>query len=376
MHFLRSLKNSKGKRVLIRVDYNVPIEGKKILDTRRIESSYATIDTVLHKGATPILIAHLGNGKESLAPIAKFLSKKYKVLFLSGPIEGSSREWIFNHAKKGVVILLENIRRNPGEEKNTPTFAKLLASFGDIYINDAFSVSHRKHASIVGIPKFLPSYAGCQLEAELKALDLARKGKIHPFIFILGGAKFGTKIPIIKQFLKSADGIVITGAILNNFYKVAGFEVGVSVIESGYDAQIKQLLKNNKLLLPTDVIAVSNGKKVTVSIDAIGVNDKIVDIGPESIARIAEKIKGARLVVWNGPTGWYEGGFTTGTITLAKTLLASQAKGVIGGGDTAAVLEKMLKKVSKEQKNIFISTGGGATIEYLAKGTLPGVQSL
>lgn len=367
--------NLKGKKVLIRVDYNVPLRGKKILDTRRIESSYRTIDTVLKKGGVPILLAHLGDGRESLKPVAAFLSKKYKVLFLAGPIEGEAREWVLKHATKGAVILLENIRRNPGEENNDPAFAKLLASLGDAYVNDAFSVSHRAHASIVGLPKLLPAFAGVQLEAELTALDGVLAAKDHPFLFILGGAKFSTKIPLIERFADKADGIVIAGAILNNFYRAAGFEVGKSVIEKGYDEAIARIMKNPNMLLPTDVVVAGREKRCIVGPDEVKKGDKIVDIGPESIAQIIAKIKKAKLVVWNGPTGWYEGGYGKGTVSLAKAILDSKAKAVIGGGDTAAVLEKMLKK-TPANKRVFISTGGGATLDYLAKGTLPGVHSL
>ena len=363
----------KGKRVLVRVDYNVPLKGNRILDTRRIESSYKTIDFILKKKAIPILVAHHGEGEQTLKPIATFLSKRYKVVFLQGPLEGSAREWIVTHLAPGTVFLLENIRRNGGEEKNSTSFAKALASLADVYVNDAFSVSHRTHASILGVRKYLPSFSGFQFQAEIKALSVAQKNKKHPFLFILGGAKFGTKIPLIDRFSVSADGVVITGAILNTFLKVAGFEVGVSVVEDGYEIQVKKILKHPSLLLPTDVTVLRNGKSVVCSVNEVQPKDKIVDIGPRSTAQIVEKITKAKLVVWNGPTGWYEGGFTKGTVVLAKAIMRSNTTAIIGGGDTAGVLEKMLKK-TPPPKNIFISTGGGATLEYLAKGTLPGVQ--
>lgn len=375
MKSITTLRTLKGKKVLIRVDYNVPLKGTKIVDTRRIESSYKTIDTVLKKGSIPILLAHLGDGKESLKPVATLLSKKYNLLFLAGPLEGSARTWVLTHAKKGTVILLENLRRNPGEEKNSAAFAKLLASLGDIYVNDAFSVSHRAHASIVGLPKLLPAYAGFQLEAEIKALSAVLAAKDHPFLFILGGAKFSTKIPLIERFAATADGIVLAGAILNNFYKASGFETGTSVVEKGYDKEIARILKNPNVLLPTDIVVAGRGTRCVVGPDEVKSTDKIVDIGPQSIKQIEAKIKKAKLVVWNGPTGWYENGYDKGTVALAKAILASKAKAVIGGGDTAAVLEKMLRR-APANKRVFISTGGGATLDYLAKGTLPGVQLL
>lgn len=375
MKLLSAATDLKGKRVLVRVDYNIPLKGKKIVDTRRIESSYKTIDFLLKKGATPILVAHMGSATESLAPVASFLKKRYDIIFLKGPLEGQMQSWILEHAKQKTVFLLENIRRFEGEEKNDRSFAKLLASFAEIYVNDAFSVSHRKHASIVGVPAFLPSYAGYQFEAEIKALSGAVALEQHPFLFILGGAKFATKIPLIERFAKRSDGMVISGAILNNFYKASGFEVGTSVVEAGFDAPIKRILKEPSLLLPTDVVVLRAGKGVVCTIDEVTPRDKIVDIGPLSIAHIVQKIQKAKLVIWNGPTGWYEAGFTKGTIALAKAIASARGKAVIGGGDTAAVLEKMFKKTGTP-RHLFLSTGGGATLEYLAKGTLVGIVAL
>lgn len=362
--------------MLVRVDFNVPLKDNRILDTRRIESTYKTIDTILKKGATPILIAHLGSKKESLKPIARFLSKKYKLLFIGKPLDSFIRERILNNISKDTVVLFENIRRREGEEKNDPKFAKFLASLGDFYVNDAFSASHRRHASIVGVPKLLPSFAGYQLQAEIKALSRVLEAKEHPFLFIIGGMKFDTKIPLLDRFSHLADNVVIAGAILNNFYKTAGFEVGASVVEKGYDVPIKKLLKNHKLLLPTDVIILRDGQKHTVAISEVKKRDKIVDIGPDSTAHIIAMIKKAKLVVWNGPTGWYEGGFDTATVAIAKVLTTAKAHSVIGGGDTAAVIQKMLSKNPSQKNKIFLSTGGGATLDFLANGTLPGVQLL
>lgn len=372
---LSAVSDLKGKRVLVRVDYNVPLKGKKILDTRRIESSYKTIDFLLKKGAIPILVAHMGSATESLAPVANLLKRRYSIVFLKGPIEGGTQSWILEHVKTKTVFLLENIRRYEGEEKNDRSFAKRLASLADLYVNDAFSVSHRTHASIVGVPTILPAYVGYQFEAEIKALSGAIALDQHPFLFILGGAKFATKIPLIERFAKHSDAIVITGAILNNFYKASGFEVGISVVEAGFDTSIKRILKEPTLLLPTDVVVLRGGKGVSCTIDEVAPRDKIVDIGPTSISHIVEKIAKAKLIVWNGPTGWYEGGFTKGTIALAKAIARARAKVVIGGGDTAAVLEKIFKK-NGTPRQVFLSTGGGATLEYLAKGTLVGIEAL
>lgn len=370
MRSITSLPALSGKHVLVRVDYNVPIAKNKIRDTRRIEASYKTIDTVLKKGGTPILLAHRGEGNDTLRPIATYLSKRYKIVFITADITNKKTQDIVNQVPPKTVILFENIRRYPGEEKNTASFAKILASYGQFYINDAFSVSHRTHASIVGIPKLLPGYVGVQLAAEIAALSDAVHNTKHPFLFILGGAKFSTKVPLLTHYIDTADQVVIAGAILNDFYKVAGFEIGKSVVEKGYDAPIKKILANPKLLLPVDVVVRRGTKSLAVTPLEIKKSDTIVDIGPQSVALIASHIKKAKLVVWNGPTGWYEKGYTDGTTKLGKAIATSNIRAIIGGGDTGAVIEGL------KSKNIFVSTGGGATLEYLAKGTLPGIIAL
>lgn len=375
---LQKLASAKGLSVLVRVDYNVPLKNGKVTDTRRIESSYETIDTILKKGAIPLLLAHLGDKDESLQPVATVLSKKYKVVFITNDLFDTRTHEIISTVPSGTVILFENIRRYTQEEESDAGFAALLASYGDIYVNDAFSVSHRKHASVVGVPKLLPSYAGLQLQKEIKVLTAVVETPAHPFLFILGGAKFSTKIPLLKKFSETADSIVIGGAILNNFYKVLGFTVGDSVVEAGYDAAIKALLKNPKLLLPVDVVVSRSisgkNKKLIITPNEVQKGDVIVDIGTQSIELISQKIQKAKLIVWNGPMGWYEKGYTVGTTTLAQAVTVSKAKSIIGGGDTGAAIESVVD--TTKNKKLFISTGGGATLEFLAKGTLPGIRAL
>jgi phosphoglycerate kinase len=373
MKNIKELPKLNGAKVLVRVDYNVPIVGTKIKDTRRITSSFETINTILKKGGTPILIAHLGDSSASLRPVATFLSKTYKIVFITHDVTDSNIHAIIDQVPGGTIILLENIRRYEQEEKNDSSFAKTVAKLGQYYINDAFSVSHRKHASVVGLPKYLPSFAGVQLQKEIAALSSVLTNKKHPFVFILGGAKFETKIPLLKRFTELADSVVIAGAILNNFYKEAGFPVGKSVTEDGFSKPIATLMKNPKILLAPDCLVIRNGKATITTPAEVEKDDVIVDIGPQSIALISEKIMKAKLVVWNGPTGWYEKGFVKATTALAKACIESKAHTVIGGGDTGAVVEKVLKDGSK---HIFISTGGGATLDYLAKGTLPGIVAL
>ena len=363
----------KGKRALVRVDYNVPLKGSKILDTRRIDASFATIRALQKKGIQVQLLAHLGDGSPTLKPIATYLAKHFSVKFITTPIVGSEKKGgLIETLPRDTVVLFENIRQYEGEENNDKTFAKALAGLADIFVNDAFSVSHRKHASVVGVAKYLPSFAGVQLEKEIKELSKLVENKKHPFLFILGGAKFGTKIPLLKRFIDTADQVFIAGAIANSFYKVGGFEIGASVVEAGYDSQIKKLLSSPKLLLPVDVIVLRGTKKVACMLSEVEKGDVIVDIGNQTVELVAEKIKKAKVIVWNGPTGWYEKGFTKATTDLAKAMKESKAYAVIGGGDTGAVVEKVLG----QQKSIFVSTGGGATLDFLAKGTLPGVDCL
>ena len=371
MQTLKDLKPTKQKnslqRALVRVNYNVPMNGSKIVDTRRIEASFDTIRVLQKKGFQVRLLAHLGDGEESLKPIAKYLSKYFKVKFVTEDINADVPV-----VSKDTVILFENIRRYKEEKENNINFSKNLSKLGDIFVNDAFPDSHRKHASVVGVAKYLPSYAGIQMEKEIKNLSSLLTIKKHPFLFILGGAKFSTKIPLIKRFAISADQIVVCGAILNSFYKTAGFEVGSSVIEEGYEKEIKKLLSLSNLLLPVDVVVLRSGAKKLVMANEVQKGDVIVDIGKQSTDLIKQKIQKSKLIVWNGPTGWYEKGFVKATKDLAQEVVKSKGFAVVGGGDTGALVEK----IAGSSKNVFVSTGGGATLEYLAKGTLPGIQYL
>lgn len=368
MKSIKSLGNIKGKAVIVRVDFNVPIEGGKIIDPTRILKAIPTIEYLKKKGSLVILISHsdLQKDTQTLLPVAKFLNKYTKVRFIEGVIPKSL------DIKNGEVVLLENLRRFKGEKENDPKFAKSLALLGSIYVNEAFPVSHRAHASIVGIPKYLPSYIGFQFEKEIKNLSVVLNKPKRPFLFILGGAKFETKMPLIKKFLKDADRVVVTGALMNNFFKEASFEVGRSLVENG-DYGIKKIINNPKLLLPVDVVVTGqDGGRLTKGIDEVGKKDKIVDIGDRAIKEFEILINKSKFVLWNGPTGEYEAGFDHGTIALLKILAKSKAKTIIGGGDTVALVSKM----KMEDKFSFISTGGGATLEYLAKGTLPGIKAL
>lgn len=359
---------------LVRIDVNVPIEDGKVKDSFRIDKALHTIDVLLKKGAYIILVAHHGTEGQSLEPVARAMAKKgYNIHFVQEDIfDKNVRASIRVLAESGIVFL-ENIRTYQEEEKNSVVLAKALASLADVYINDAFSVSHRKHASIVGVPKFLPSYAGYQLFEEVKSLSVALTSKKHPFLFMLGGAKFSTKVPLIQKYIEKADGVFVGGAILNTLLVAGGFPIGASVSDSKYLKEAKKIIAHPTVLMATDVVV--EGVKNSTLLEAVGESDMIVDIGKETTARLVEKIHKAKLVVWNGPFGWFEKGYDKSTIAVAKALLASKAHVVIGGGDTASAIQKVVKG-KKIPKNIFISTGGGATLDFLSQGTLVGIEAL
>lgn len=376
MKTLKDIKKTKNVRALVRVDYNVPFKNGKILDTRRIDASFETIKSLHKKGFQTLLIAHLGDSKATLKPVAKYLSKYFKIVFITEDIKNTEKiKNLCSQVSQDTIILFENIRFYKEEKENSIVFSKALARLADIFVNEAFPESHRKYASIVGIPKYLPSYAGVQLEKEIKMLSPLFTNKKHPFLFILGGAKFGTKIPLLKKFIDISDNVVITGAILNSFYKFVGFEVGDSVVEGGYEKEIKKLISSPKILLPVDVLVVRSGAKKLVMANEVQKGDVIVDIGKQSVDLINQKIKKSKIIIWNGPTGWYEKGFVDATKSLAQSIKTSKAFAIVGGGDTGAVIEKVLGD-KENSKNIFVSTGGGATLEYLASGTLVGVKYL
>lgn len=332
-------KNLKGKTALVRVDFNVPIENGKVLDDFRIKASLPTIKFLLKKGAKIILITHLGkDGRASLEPVIK-------------------RFFAISKIAQNKVTFFDNIRKFSGEIKNDLVFAKKLATLGDIYINEAFPESHREVASIVLLPKLLPAYAGFQLEAEIKNLTRAFKKIKHPFLFILSGAKFSTKMPLIKKYLKLADYVFVGGALANNFMKAKGWDVGKSLVDEK-EYNIKKILNNKKLILPSDFI----------------VKDKaIIDIGKESVKNLAVLIKKSKLILLNGPLGKYEDkDGAEATKKILKLVANSKAESIIGGGDTVALVSKM----KMQNKFSFVSTGGGATLDFLANGTLPGIKAL
>lgn len=355
-----------GKRVLIRVDFNVPLDasGPKpvIVDDSRIQAAIPTLTYLHEKGATKIiLLTHIGRpeGKEvdslRVAPIAEHLQS-----LISYP----------------EVELRENLRFDPREEANDEAFAKELAALGDIYVNEAFPVSHRPGASIVGIPKLLPSYMGLRFEEEVEHISAALTPP-QPALAIVGGAKFETKQPLLEKLLPQYAEILLAGALANDLLKARGLPVGASLVS---DAPVPPALsQEDKLLVPLDVVVAldlpagqAGTTARTTNTGDVRHQERIVDIGAQTTAAWSGKIRNAGFVLWNGPTGVYEKGFVQGTDALAETLVNATCKALIGGGDTDAALSKF----SFDPARIFVSTGGGAMLQLLADGTLPGIEAL
>lgn len=360
-----------GKHVLLRLDLNTPITDGKVADPYRIDQAIPTIDMLRLKKAKIIILAHTeAKGNTSLHPMFDYLNGFMKVQFADKLFSAETIKMIAD-MEEGDVVMLENLRSDEGEKTNDPEFAKKLAQYGDLYINDAFSVSHRKHASVVGIPALLPSYLGPLFIHEVENLSKAFT-PTHPFLFILGGAKFDTKLPLIQKYLSKADHVVVVGALANNVYTTQGFEVGTSLVSEG-EFGIGRMLENPKFVAPTDVtVKKTNGALSLKKANQVEADEYIGDVGPETIAHIEELVKKSSLIVWNGPLGNYEAGFFDKTEQLAQIIADSKATSIVGGGDTLASIEKL----GLMDKFSFVSTAGGAMLDFLVNETLPGIEAL
>jgi phosphoglycerate kinase len=362
----------KGKYILVRAGFDVPLNSRgEVADLFRVRRSAETLKFLSEKGARVIVLSHIGRDpEETNAPVALALKSELPVTYvadLTGQVVRDAR----NAMKDGDVLLLENLRRDPREVKNDPGFAYELAQLGDMYVNDAFSAAHRAHASIVGIPKHLPSYAGLLVEKEVEELSKARTPH-HPSFAILGGAKFETKAPLIRQLLNTYDHVFITGALANDVFKARGLPSGRSLISAELPGD--DVLNNPHFVSPTDVTVERLDKQARVKKpEDVEEGDKIVDIGPATLALIAPFIAEAKFILWNGPTGLYEDGYGQWTHAIAELIAESDAQKVIGGGDTIAVIEE---SGMPQEKLGFLSTGGGAMLEYILAGSLPGIDAL
>ena len=371
MKKITTLKILKDKTVLLRADFNVPMKGSRITDPFRIVKTIPTIKLLRKLGAKIIIISHIGDdGSTSLKSVARELNKSLPVTFVPAVI-GPKVDKAIALMKSRDVVLLENLRTEKGEKDNDPVFAETLASYADIYVNDAFSVCHREHASVVGVPKLLPHYAGLQLIDEVAHLSIALKRPPRPFLFILGGAKFATKLPVLKRYMKDANHIVVGGALANEVWQEEGLQVGTSLVDTE-DFGLEHLESHTKVYLPEDVVVRRGAKHMTVGRNEVTKDEQIVDIGTQSCMYIAGLVKQSKLIVWNGPLGLYESGFSGSTKWLIELLAKSRAETIVGGGDTVALISKM----KLEKKFSFVSTGGGAAIDFLAQGSLPGIEVL
>jgi len=377
---LKTIKdiNVKNKRVLMRVDFNVPLESKKKL--AKIRVTMPTLKYLIKQESKIILISHLGRPKgkiieelrlDSVAnELEKLLRKKIQKL---DSIIGKEVEQVVEKMKPGEIIMLENIRFYPEEEKNSPKFAKELSKLGDIFINEAFAVSHRKHTSIIGITKYLSSIAGPLFQQEIKELNKVLHKPEHPLVVIIGGAKVATKIKVIEKFLKRADKLIIAGALPNTIFAARDINVGQSFVEKDMFKVVEELdLESPKIQLPVDFVC-QNSEIVVRGINAVKENESILDMGPRTVKLFLESIRDAKMIVWNGPLGVVEKKpFDRASEILAKAIAQSKAHSIIGGGDTAA----FARKLGLEKKFNYVSTGGGAMLEYLANETLPGIDAL
>ena len=358
---MRSIKeagNLNNKRVIVRTDWNVPVENGQVTDTSRILASLETIKFILDEGGKVIVISHFGREGNSLRPAFDEFNAIIPATFVEDPFSTPLPE-------DGVVVI-ENIRKWAEEKENNEEFGKKLARLGDIYVNDAFPSSHDKHASIVGIPKYIPGFAGFGLMREVENLSKAFNPP-HPFLFILGGAKFDTKLPLIEKFSALADDVFVGGALANDIFKAKGLNVGKSVVSEGID--VSGIASNENILLPIDIETDSHHIKEPGEVDD---DEKIYDAGPKTIEMLKSKIENSKFILWNGPLGDYEKGFTKTTQELARILGESKAETIIGGGDTLAAI----KDLNIEKEFTFLSTAGGAMLEFLALGTLPGIEAL
>ncbi len=367
---IKDVENLRGKKVLLRLDLNAPIVNGVLRDDFRIKKSMAILHFLHENGAKTIIISHIESTEtKSLKTVHEYLSEFFNVTFFKDYFSEETKNAI-DGMNEGNFILLENLRIYEGEEKNYEHFARQLASLGEIYVNDAFSVSHRNHASIIGVPKFLPSYAGILFGEEVVNLSKAFNPE-HPFLFILGGVKFETKMPLIKKFLQLADFVFVGGALANDFLKEKGYETGLSVLSSK-KFDLRKMSASDKLLLPIDVVVNNNQGVFIKRPSQVLKEDKILDDGPATISMLEKKMLSSKFVLWNGPLGDYEKGFKEGTVELARAIAKSGAKSIVGGGDTLAVVSK----INLENKFSFVSTGGGAMLDFLANETLPGIEAL
>lgn len=364
----------RGKRVIVRAGLDLPVDKGEVTDLFRLKKALPTIHLLQEAGAKIILLTKIGREpSETNEPVAKALKRSLQVTYVPD-LFGPAAQTALTAMRDGDILLLENLQSDPGEKANDPGFCAKIAAMGDIYVNDCFPSAHRESAGMVGVPKLLPSYAGIQFLAEVTELTKALNPP-HPAFSIIGGAKFETKLPIIRKLLEKYDHTFVTGALANDVYRAQGLPVGRSKVSDEIPSMT--IVGHPRFIAPCDVTAQQSDGHAFVKLPKdVTPDDKIVDIGPDSVALIAPHIERAEFIIWNGPTGLYEEGFTAYTHAIAEIIarrVAAGAQCVIGGGDTIAALEE--SGIAIESLG-FLSTGGGATLEFLVQGTLPGIEAL
>lgn len=376
MRSVRDIRVLENIPVLLRTSLNVPVENGRVINAFRLKSALPTIEYLRSHHAKVVLISHIsGKGTETLRPMFEAMKPLVRGIEFCEESTGPKAREAVRRLSPGGVVMLENLRRNAGEEANDEAFAKELAMLADVFVQDSFDVCHRKHASVVGVPAFLPSYAGLTVEAEVRALSEALKPK-RPALAVIAGAKFSTKEPVLKRLLKTYDKVAVGGALANDFIQAQGFSVGASLVSGEGQNHIKALLANRRLIVPIDAVVAKRGEGRSAAracaLSDIQPDEMVLDIGPASWAKLAEVAKKSKSVLWNGPLGLYEHGFVDGTFALARGIVAGKARSVIGGGDTIAAIEAL----SLENRFSFVSTGGGAMLDFIADGNLPGLRAL
>ena len=376
----------KGKRVFMRVDFNVPMAEGKVTDDKRIKAALPTIKYCLEQGASILLASHLGRPKGGPDPEFSLRAASEVLATLLGtPVKmapdcvGPEVEAMAKELKPGEVLMLENTRFHKGEEKNDPELAKQMAALADVYVNDAFGSAHRAHSSTEGIARFLPAVSGFLMEQELEYLGRAVANPEHPYIAILGGAKISDKILVVETLLAKCDKLIIGGGMANTFLAAQGLDMQDSLVESSSLETAKNIMKKSgdKLILPVDAVIAdkfdAEANTQVVDVDQIPAGWRMLDVGPKTISLYQKELDGAKLIVWNGPVGVFEmPKFAEGTFALARMLAESKAITVIGGGDSASAV----KKAGVAKQMTHVSTGGGASLEFLEGKELPGVAAL
>ncbi len=366
-HCAPDLRTLKGKRVIVRVDWNMPVDHGVISDTSRFDVSVPLLKNLSHAGAKIILLSHYGEKGESLAVVAEHVTKALPFITFTQSFDFGELETMSRNLKEGEGMLLENVRLFDGETENLPTLAVSFSSLGDIFINDAFSVAHRKHASVVGLAETMLSYFGPTFERELENLTKALTPK-KPALLIVGGAKIATKLSLIKQYLDQGVQVFVGGAMVHNIWKERGIQIGKSLYDPEY--HLPESFFNHPLLLtPTDVI-LSTGEKV--SANDIPEDGVVVDCGIQTVEMLSQVIAISNTVIANGPLGLYEKGWLHGSEKILTYLANSEVTSYVGGGDTVSVAHSL----NLLQKFTFVSLGGGAMLDFLASGTLPGINAV